>query len=79
VDKRKLRYYKDVVNPYLEYQKYLSILISENNKINIAKIITNSHELHSETRCWKIPKTMWDERIFHVCDTIRVEYENTSS
>ena len=47
--KRKLRYYKEVINPNLEDQKYLSILTSSNKKINIAKIRMNSHELHSET------------------------------
>jgi hypothetical protein len=65
VDKRKLRYYKEVVNPNLEDQ----------NKINIAKIRTNSHELHSETGHWTTPKTPWDERICHLCDTKRVEDE----
>jgi hypothetical protein len=64
-----------VVNPNLEDQKYLSFLISAKNKISIAKIKTNSHELHSETGHWTIPKTLWDERIFHICDTKRVEDE----
>jgi hypothetical protein len=74
-DKRKLRYYKEVVNPNLEDQKYLSVLRSAKKKINIAKIRTNSHELHSETGHWTIPKTPWDERICHLCDTKRVEDE----
>jgi len=47
--KRKLSYYKKVINPTLEDQKYLSILTGSKKKINIAKIRTNSHELHSET------------------------------
>ena len=46
-DKRKSRYYKEVINPNLEDQKYLSILTSVKKKINIAKIRTNSHKLHS--------------------------------
>jgi hypothetical protein len=37
-DKRKLRYYTEVVNPYLEYQKNLSVLTSAKKKINITKI-----------------------------------------
>jgi hypothetical protein len=37
-DKRKLRYYKEVVNPNLEDQKYLLVLTSAKKKINIAKI-----------------------------------------
>jgi hypothetical protein len=45
-----------VVNPNLEDQKYFSIMRSAKNKINIAKIRTNSHELHSESECWAIPK-----------------------
>ena len=37
-DKRKLRYYKEVINPTLEDQKYLLVLTSSKKKINIAKI-----------------------------------------
>ena len=48
-DKSKLRYCKEVVNPNLEDQKYLSVLNSAKKKISIAKIQTNSHELHSNT------------------------------
>jgi hypothetical protein len=73
--KRKLRYYKDVINPNLEDQNYLSVLPSVKKKINIAKIRTNSHELHSETGHWSIPKTPWDERVCHLCDTKKVEDE----
>ena len=40
--KTKLRYYKDVINPNLEDQNYLFVLISLNKKISIAKIRTNS-------------------------------------
>ena len=47
--KRKLRYYKEVIKPTLEDENYLSVLTSSKKKINIAKIKTNSHELHSET------------------------------
>jgi hypothetical protein len=73
--KIKLRYYKEVINPNLEDKKYLSVLTSVKKKINIAKIRTNSHELHSETGHWSIPKTPWDERVCHLCDTKRVEDE----
>jgi hypothetical protein len=48
-EKRKLWYYKDVINPNLEDQNYLSVLPSVKKTISIAKIRTNSHELHSET------------------------------
>jgi hypothetical protein len=74
-EKRKLRYYKDVINPNLEDQNYLSVLPSVKKKISIAKIRTNSHELHSETGHWSIPKTPWDERVCHLCDTKKVEDE----
>ena len=32
VDKRKLRYYKEVINPTLEDQKYISVLTSSKKK-----------------------------------------------
>jgi hypothetical protein len=51
-EKRKLRYYKDVINPNLEDQNYLSVLTRVNKTTSIAKIRTNSHELHSEIGCW---------------------------
>ena len=63
--KRKLRYYKEVINPNLEDQKYLSVVTSSQKKINIAKIRTKSHELHIETEYWSIPKNLWEERVFH--------------
>ena len=47
-DKRGLRYYNEVINPTLKDQKYLSVLSTSKKKINISKIRTNSHELHSE-------------------------------
>jgi len=74
--KRKLRYYKEVINPNLEDQKYLLVLTSTKKIINIAKIRTNYHELHSETGHWTIPKTPWVERICHLCETMSIEDEN---
>jgi hypothetical protein len=75
VDKRKLRYYKEVINHNLD-QNYLSVLKSAKKKINNVKIRSNSHELYSETGCWTtILKSPWDERIYHICDTKRVEDE----
>jgi hypothetical protein len=73
--KRKLIYYKEVINPNLEDQKYFFVLTSVKNRINIVKIKINSHDLHSETQHWSILKTSWDERVCHLCDTKRVEYE----
>jgi hypothetical protein len=53
----------EIKNPNLEDQNYLSVFPSVKKKISIAKIKTNSHELHSETGRWSIPKTPWDERV----------------
>ena len=74
--KRKLRYYKEAINPTLEDRKYLSIFTNSKKKINIAKIRTNSHELHSETGRWTVPKTPWMERICHLCENMNIEDEN---
>jgi hypothetical protein len=63
----KLGYYKVAINPNLEDQNYLFILTSVKKKISIAKIRRNSHELHSETGHWSIPKRPWDERLYHLC------------
>ena len=74
--KRKLRYYTEVIDPTLEDQKYLLVLPSSKKKINIAKIRTNSHELHSETGHWAVPKTPWVERICHLCENMNIKDEN---
>jgi hypothetical protein len=65
-----------VVNPNLEDQMYLFVLTSVRKRINIDKIRTNSHEMHSEIGHWKIPKTPWYEIIYHPFYTQRVEDEN---
>ena len=54
----------------------LFVLASSKKKINIAKIRTNSHELHSEIGCWTVPKTPWVERIFHLYENRNIEDEN---
>ena len=72
VVKKKLRYYKEIINPNLEDQKYLLVVISSQKKINIANIRTNFHELHSKTGRWSIPKTPWAERVFHLCESMKV-------
>jgi len=74
--KIKLRYYKEIINPTLEDQKYLSVLTSSKKKINTAKIGTNSHELHSETCRWEVPKTPWVERICHLRENMNIKDEN---
>jgi len=42
-NKRKVIYYKEIINPNLEYQKYLSSIASLREKIIISKIRMNSH------------------------------------
>jgi hypothetical protein len=74
-EKRKLRYYKYVINPNLEYQNYLFVFPSVKKKISIVKIRINSHELHSETGHWSIPKMPRDERVCHLCDTKKIKDE----
>ena len=74
--KRKLRYYKEDINPSLEDQKYISVLTSSKKKINITKIRMNTHGLHSETGLWTVPKTPWVERIRHLCENRNIEDKN---
>ena len=74
--KRKLRYYKEVINPTLEDQKYFSVLTSSKKKINISKIRMNSHEFHGETGHWAVPKTPWMEGFCHLCENTNIENEN---
>ena len=62
----------ELFNPNLENQNYLSFFPSVKKEISFAKIRTNSHKLHSETGCWSILKTPWDERVCHLCDTKKV-------
>ena len=57
-----------MVNLNLEDQKYLFVLIRLKKKINIVKIRTNSHNLHSETRDLTIPRRAWDEGIFYYAE-----------
>jgi hypothetical protein len=59
----------------MEYKYYLFVLMSVKKKINVAKIIINSHELNSEIGRWSIPNTPWDVRVCHFCDTKGVEDE----
>lgn len=55
--KRKLIYYKEVINPTLDNHNFLSLLSNNKKKMNIATIITNYHEIQSEARWWSIPKS----------------------
>ena len=36
----------------------------------------NSHEIHSETGGWAVPKTPCMERICHLCENMNIEDEN---
>ena len=56
-DKRKLRYYKEVINPIVDNHNYLSMLTSTKSKMNIARIRTKSRELQSDTKQSFTPNT----------------------
>ena len=75
-DKRKLRHYKEVINPTVDNHNYLSMLTSTKIKMNIARIRTKSRELQSETKKSSTPNTPQDDRIFQICNTKKVEDEN---
>jgi len=70
---RKLRYYKEVINPALANYNYLFAFTTPKKKMNIAKIRINFFELQSEIKGWSIPETPWDEITYHLCNTKRVE------
>ena len=55
--KRKLRYYKEVINPTVDNQNYLSMLTSTKSKMNISRIRNKSRELQSDTKRSSTPKT----------------------
>ena len=74
--KRKLRHYKEIINPNLESQNDLSILISSKKKINIAMIRTNIYQLHIKSRHSTTPTTTWNERICHLYECMSVDDEN---
>jgi hypothetical protein len=75
-EKIKSGYYKEVTNGNIEDQNYLFVFKSVKRKITISKIRTNSHEIHSETRHWPIPKMSWDKRVLCLlCDTKTIEYQ----
>lgn len=57
-NKRNSMYYKQFINPKLEYQNYLSIVHCVKKKINIVKIKTNFHELYREIGCSSRSKTL---------------------
>ena len=76
VVKIKLDYYKEIINPNLEDQNYLSILMTSKRKVNTSNIRTNSHQIHSEIGHWKTPKMCWVERTCHLYESMSVEDEN---
>lgn len=74
-NKKMLVYNKEAIDPKLKDRTYLSIFASVEKKINIAKIITNSHDLHTEIgRCTRL-ETSQEARIYKVCDSNKVKNE----
>ena len=64
-----------MINPTFDNQNYLFVLTNTKKKMNIARIITNYHELRSEIEWWSTPKTPWEDRICQIFDTKKVEDE----
>lgn len=71
--KSKLRYYKEVIKPTLANWTCLFVLNNVKKKMNIARIKSRFHELHSKNGSFSIPKTPSDKRICHLYDTKRVD------
>lgn len=74
-DKRKLSYYKNIINPKLEHPSYPHKIINFKKKLVVAKLRTNSHELHSEIVRCTIPKTPRDKRICKFCNLNAIKDE----
>ena len=74
-EKRKLRYYKEVIDPIVANHNYISILMCTKKRMNISRIKTIFHDLWSKTRLCSIPKIPCHERICLLCESKRVEYE----
>jgi hypothetical protein len=72
---RKKKYYIEKFNPTHNHQQkaYIWANISWRSKILIAQLRTNSHQLRCETRHWKRPKEMWEERVCILCSSRKVE------
>lgn len=52
--KRKVRHYKEAINPTIDNDNYLSMLTNTKKKVNIARIRTNSHELRTDNGWWLV-------------------------
>jgi len=74
---RKKNYYIEVFSPTHSHQPkaYIEANISWRAKILIAQLRTNSHQLRCETRCWKWPKEVREERVCIFCSSGKVETE----
>jgi hypothetical protein len=75
-NKKKLNYYNEIINPKLEDQNYLFFVANARKKLNITKIRTSFHVLHSKTQCWRRPKTPCCERICKLHETNKLKDEN---
>jgi hypothetical protein len=66
-----------VFNPtYNHHQKaYIGANISWRDKMFIAQLRTNSHQLYCEIEHWKRPKEAWEERVCVSCNSGKVETE----
>ena len=66
---RKKKYYVQEFNPTcdLQQKEYIGASIPWREKVLIAQLRTNSHQLRCETRGWKRPKEAWEERVCTFC------------
>ena len=62
---RKKKYYIKEFNPTpdLQQKEFIGASIPRREKVLIAQLRTNSHQLQCETGRWKIPKEAWEERV----------------
>lgn len=60
-----------MINHNLENKKYIFVLTSLKEKINIVKLKSNFNKIYSEIGHWTIPKMLGVKTIFYLYDTIK--------
>ena len=75
-DKKKVKYYKHVIDHNLEDQKYLYVFTILKKKIDIPKVRTKSLEIHSYIGNLTIPKRPSNKIIWCLCKRRNVGNKN---
>ena len=72
---RKKKNYVQEFNPTcdLQQKEYIGANIPRREKVLIAQLRTNSHQLQCEMGRWKRPKEAWEERVCTFCTSGAVE------